>query len=62
MKQVIQSYRTGELKVADVPAPGIEPGSVLVATSASLVSIGTEKMVMDLAKKSLLGKARDRPD
>jgi polar amino acid transport system substrate-binding protein len=62
MKQVIQSYRTGELKVADVPAPGVEPGSVLVVTSASLVSIGTEKMVMDLAKKSLLGKARDRPD
>ncbi|MBN2576786.1 MAG: bi-domain-containing oxidoreductase [Deltaproteobacteria bacterium] len=62
MKQVIQSYRTGELRVADVPAPGVEPGAVLVATAASLVSIGTEKMVMDLAKKSLLGKARDRPD
>ena len=62
MKQVIQSYRTGVLKVADVPAPGVEAGSVLVVTSASLVSIGTEKMVMDLAKKSLIGKARDRPD
>jgi predicted dehydrogenase len=62
MKQVIQSYRTGELKVADIPAPGVEPGSVLVLTSASLVSYGTEKMVMDLAKKSLIGKARDRPD
>jgi len=62
MKQVIQSYRTGQLKVAEVPAPGVEPGAVLVATSASLVSYGTEKMVMDLAKKSLLGKARDRPD
>ena len=62
MKQVIQSYRTGVLKVAEVPAPGVEAGSVLVLTSASLVSIGTEKMVMDLAKKSLIGKARDRPD
>ncbi len=62
MKQVIQSYRTGVLKVADVPAPGVEPGAVLVATAASLVSYGTEKMVMDLAKKSLIGKARDRPD
>jgi len=62
MKQVVQSYRTGVLKVADVPAPGVEAGSVLVATTASLVSIGTEKMVMDLAKKSLVGKARDRPD
>jgi predicted dehydrogenase len=62
MKQVIQSYRTGELRVAEVPAPGVEPGAVLVRTSASLVSFGTEKMVMDLAKKSLIGKARDRPD
>jgi len=62
MKQVIQSYRTGELKVANVPAPGVGPGSVLVLTAASLVSYGTEKMVMDLAKKSLIGKARDRPD
>jgi NADPH:quinone reductase-like Zn-dependent oxidoreductase len=62
MKQVIQSYRTGKLRVAEVPAPGVEPGAVLVATAASLVSYGTEKMVVDLAKKSLLGKARDRPD
>lgn len=62
MKQILQSYKTGELRVADVPAPGVEPGAVLVLTTASLVSVGTERMTMDIAKKSLLGKARDRPD
>jgi len=62
MKQILQSYKTGELKVADVPAPLEEPGCLLVITTRSLVSAGTEKMVSSLAKKSLIGKARARPD
>lgn len=62
MKQVLQSYRSGELWLADVPVPATEAGSVLVRTRCSLVSAGTEKMMMTLAKKSLLGKARARPD
>ncbi|MBS2021165.1 MAG: bi-domain-containing oxidoreductase [Deltaproteobacteria bacterium] len=62
MKQVVQSFRTGELSVADVPAPGVEPGCVLVLVRASLVSAGTEKSAMELAQKSLLAKARARPD
>lgn len=62
MKQVLQSYKTGTLTLTEVPAPGIEPGSVLVQNRASLVSTGTERMVMDLAKKSLWGKAKARPD
>src|SRR5438067_3009867 len=62
MRQVLQSYRTGDLVVADVPAPGVEPGSVLVLTSRSLISVGTERQVINLAKQSLVGKARARPD
>ena len=62
MKQVIQNIRSGELSVSTVPAPCVQPGHVLIANETSLVSAGTEKMVMDLAKKSLLGKARERPD
>ncbi|MEO1407707.1 MAG: bi-domain-containing oxidoreductase, partial [Pseudomonadota bacterium] len=62
MKQVEQSYRTGKLRVADVPAPRAGSGSVLVATRVSLISSGTEKQLMDLAKASLAGKALARPD
>ena len=62
MKQVLQSYRTGDLTVADVPAPGLEPGCVLVLTRASLVSAGTERATVELAKKPLWQKARERPD
>jgi hypothetical protein len=53
MKQVIQSYNTGELWLADVPAPALRPGTVLVRAVRSLVSVGTERYVLDLAKKNL---------
>ncbi|MFN0141759.1 MAG: bi-domain-containing oxidoreductase [Pyrinomonadaceae bacterium] len=54
--------KTGELTVADVPPPSAKPGQLLVRTAASLISAGTEKSKIDLGKKSLLGKARERPD
>src|SRR4051794_10112209 len=54
--------RTGRLSVLDVPQPLVQPGHLLIANAASVISAGTEKMVMELAQKSLLGKARERPD
>ncbi len=62
MKQIIQSYRSGELWLADVPGPALKSGGVVVRTAASLVSAGTERMIVELAKKSLIGKAQARPD
>ncbi|MEO6096566.1 MAG: bi-domain-containing oxidoreductase [Fibrobacteria bacterium] len=62
MQQIIQSYRTGNLELAEVPIPECGENGLLVRTACSLVSAGTEKMVIDLAKKSLLGKAMARPD
>jgi predicted dehydrogenase/threonine dehydrogenase-like Zn-dependent dehydrogenase len=62
MKQVIQSYKTGELRVADVAPPAPRPGSLLIRTHYSLISAGTERAMIELAQKSLLGKARARPD
>src|SRR5579885_1467984 len=62
MKQVIQSARTGELRVSEVPAPSVRSGHVLVRTTASLISAGTERMTVDFARKSLVGKAQARPD
>lgn len=62
MKQVFQNLRTGETSVSEVPTPTPKPGTALVRVSASLVSAGTERMVVEFAEKSLLGKARSRPD
>lgn len=62
MQQVVQDIRRGKLSVMRVPDPIPPPGQVLIANAASVISAGTEKMVMDLASKSLLGKARERPD
>lgn len=62
MNQIIQSYRSGELWLADVPAPGVRSGGAVVRSAVSLVSAGTERMIIELAKKSLLGKAKARPD
>ena len=62
MKQVIQSARSGKLAVKDVPAPNPGAGEILVRTRASVISAGTERMVVAFAKKSLAGKAQARPD
>lgn len=62
MKQIIQSYRTGELELKDVPASLCKDKGVLIRTSVSLVSAGTEKGMIELAKKSILDKAMARPD
>lgn len=62
MKQLIQSFKTGELGLFEVPAPICNSNGALVQTITSLVSAGTEKMLVDFAKKSMLAKAKDRPD
>src|SRR5262245_235167 len=62
MKQVVQNYRTGELKVEELPPPALKPGGVLVRTACSLISAGTERTVVETAQSSLIGKARSRPD
>ncbi len=62
MKQLLQNLKNGDTTVADVPAPTPQAGEVLIQTAASLVSAGTERMVVEFAEKSLVGKARSRPD
>lgn len=62
MKQVIQHVRSGELQVSEVPAPYGKAGGVVVRNVASLISAGTERMTIDFAGKSMLGKAKERPE
>lgn len=62
MKQIVQSARNGRLTLRDVPEPQVRAGHLLVRTTASLISAGTERMVVDFARKSLAAKAKARPD
>jgi len=62
MKQIVQHLRDGRLEVADVPCPRPGPGQVLVRTKASLISAGTERMLVEFSRANLLQKARQQPD
>ncbi|MBV6452758.1 MAG: L-threonine 3-dehydrogenase [Anaerolineales bacterium] len=62
MKQLLQNIKTGKATIEDVPMPTPREGQGLVKVEASLVSAGTERMVVEFAEKSLVGKARARPD
>ena len=62
MKIAIQNYKSGKVSLVEVPEPEAKAGGVLVRTVASLISPGTEKLMIEMGQKSLLGKARARPD
>jgi predicted dehydrogenase/threonine dehydrogenase-like Zn-dependent dehydrogenase len=62
MKQILQNQKTGEVKVADVPAPVVQRGHLLVRAAASLISAGTERTSVEAAQQSLLSRAKERPD
>jgi predicted dehydrogenase/threonine dehydrogenase-like Zn-dependent dehydrogenase len=62
MKQILQSLKTGATEVAEVPCPALGRGQVLIRSSRTLVSAGTERMLVDFGKAGLIGKARQQPD
>lgn len=62
MKQVLQHLRTGEIEVADVPCPTAGRGTLLIQTAASLISAGTERMIVEFSSANLIQKARQQPE
>ena len=62
MKIVVQNFKTGKVSVADSPPPAVPEYGILVRTAASLISAGTDRAVVGLAKKGYVGKALARPD
>jgi predicted dehydrogenase/threonine dehydrogenase-like Zn-dependent dehydrogenase len=62
VKQVFQSLGEGTTSVVDVPAPQVVPGHILVRSQASIISAGTERMLVDFSRANLLDKARQQPD
>jgi len=61
MKQILQNAKTGAVAVADVPVPVAQPGFVLVRTSASLISAGTERLTVEAGQKNLVSRAIEQP-
>lgn len=62
MKQVLQSLKNGDIEVAEVPAPLVRPGHLLIETTTTLVSSGTERMLLDFGKAGWIAKAQQQPD
>ena len=62
MKQVFQSLKNGQVSIDDVPIPAVKAGYVLVKTTKSLISAGTEKILLNFGRSNYLGKAIQQPD
>lgn len=62
MRQILQNLKTGETQLAEVPCPSTKRGHVLIRTRASLVSVGTERMLVEFGKANLIDKARQQPE
>jgi threonine dehydrogenase-like Zn-dependent dehydrogenase len=62
MKQIVLDISSGDTKIVEVTEPSIRSGGIIVKNAYSAISIGTEKSIVNFAKKNLIGKARNRPD
>ncbi len=62
MKQILQNLKTGETRLQEVPAPATPSGGLTVRTAKTLVSAGTERMLIEFGKGNLVQKARQQPD
>ena len=62
MKQIIQDLRKGDTILEEVPVPGIKSGYLLIRTTRTLVSLGTERMLVDFGKANFIQKAKQQPD
>ena len=62
MKQIIQSFKSGQTVLEEVPAPKVKKGSILIKTTRTLVSVGTERMLVEFGRANMFQKARQQPD
>ena len=62
MRQLLQSLSDGKTYLSELPIPNARPGEIIIQTSCSLISPGTEKMLVEFGKANLISKAKQQPD
>lgn len=62
MRQLFQNLKNGNIEIIEIPSPRIKPNHILIQTTRSLISAGTEKMLLKFGKANLFDKARQQPD
>src|SRR5690606_5156785 len=62
MRQLFQNLKSGEVTLEELPVPHCGPGQVLIKNTASMISLGTEKMLLDFGKANWVDKARQQPE
>ena len=62
MKQIIQDLKKGDTILEEVPVPMVKSGCILIQTTRTLVSLGTERMLVDFGKANFIQKAKQQPD
>ena len=62
MKQISQDLNTGNIKVLDTPAPKLKKGNLIIKSTISLISSGTERMLLDFGKSNIINKIKSQPE
>ncbi len=62
MKQILQNLSSGHTEISEVPRPALKSGHVLIRTNASLISAGTERMLVEFGRANVINKARQQPE
>jgi predicted dehydrogenase/threonine dehydrogenase-like Zn-dependent dehydrogenase len=62
MRQILQNIANGETQLVEIPCPQVKVGQLLITTATTLISVGTERMLIDFGKASWVSKARSQPD
>jgi predicted dehydrogenase/threonine dehydrogenase-like Zn-dependent dehydrogenase len=62
MKQIMQNMANGQTTIVEAPVPWVDANSILIRTSCSLISAGTERMLVGFGSATMLQKARQQPD
>lgn len=62
MRQILQDFKTGKIEITEVPVPLVKEGHLLIEIRKSLISLGTERMLINFGKSNWLSRIKENPD